>query len=794
MGKKVGLVTCYFKNNYGSMLQAYATKKFLDNNGIENETINIDYNKDFKVGKRKYYASQITNFKFIKNKMGMIKLKFQKKLNKELGKNIATRNKKYKEYRRVINLSRSSNDYNDLTNQAKELYTDVVVGSDQLWLPVNVVSDYYTLNWVPDDINKVSYATSFGFSSIPEKYDDLYKKFLNRINHLSTREESGVKIIEDITEKKAKLVCDPTILLAKEDWKKEIDEEPIYKEKYILCYFLGNNIEHRKFAERLKEKTGSKIVSLNHSDEYVKYSDTFCDYAPFDVGPKEWINLIENAEYVCTDSFHGTVFSILFNKKFFDFRRHNNKSKVSTNSRIDSLLDVAGISKDRILTGNEDIDKVLEYEIDYDKVNENIEKFRKDSQDWFLNSLTWKKDETKHINITVKEDCCGCTACYNICPVNAIEMCEDSEGFKYPKVDEEKCIKCGKCKLVCPIINTKQEQEHKIDGYVINNKNKEVRKESTSGGAFSAIAEYVIKNGGSVYGAAFDENFEVNHQEAKSIKDLSRFRNSKYVQSNLNDNFKKIKDKLENGKLVLFSGTPCQVEGLHSYLGKKYENLILVDVVCRAVPSPKLLRKYLDYIKKSKLKNENIEKVLFRDKSKYGYKYTLMTVKSKNYIYQEGIDTDQYLRAFFSGMAIRPACESCKFKKKYRVSDFTLWDCFNIEDFEKKFDDNIGSSRVLIQTDKGRKIFDEIKENIDYKKIDEDIIIRSSKELTNSTKANPKRKEFMKKLDDEEIDKLLSDYLPINLKTKIEKFGRTKLVNAKGYKKIKKFAKKILKR
>lgn len=794
MGKKVGLVTCYFKNNYGSMLQAYATKKFLDNNGIENETINIDYNKDFKIGKRKYYLSQIFNYKFIKNKFGMIKLKFQKKLNRELGKNIGIRNNKYKEFRRKINISRSSNNYTDLTNQAKELYTDVVVGSDQLWLPVNVVSNYYTLNWVPDEINKVSYATSFGFSSIPKKYDDLYKKFLNRINYLSTREENGVKIIKDITNKDAKLVCDPTILLTKKEWEEETFNKPIYNEKYIFCYFLGKNIEHRKFAERLREKTGYKIVSINHSDEYVKYSDTFCDYAPYDVGPKEWINLIANAEYVCTDSFHGTVFSILFNKKFFDFRRHNNKSKVSTNSRIDSLLDVAGISKERILKGTEDIDKVLKYEIDYDKVNKNIEKLRKDSQDWFLNSLTWKKDETKHINITVKEDCCGCTACYNICPANAIEMCEDNEGFKYPKVDEEKCVNCGKCKLVCPIINNKQEQEHKIDGYVINNKNNEVRKESTSGGAFSAIAEYVIKNGGSVYGAAFDKNFEVNHQEVKSIDDLSKFRNSKYVQSNLNDTFKQIKDELENGKLVCFSGTPCQVEGLYSYLGKEYENLILVDVVCRAVPSPKLLRKYLDYIKKTKLNNENIQKVLFRDKSKYGYKYTLMTVKSKNYIYQEGIDTDQYLRAFFSGMAIRPSCESCKFKKKYRVSDFTLWDCFNIEDFEKKFDDNIGSSRVLIQTDKGRKIFDEIKENIDYKKIDEDVIIRGSKELTKSTKLNSKRNEFMEKLDDEKIDVLLNDYFPINAKTKLEKFGRIKLVNAKGYKKMKKLAKKVLKR
>ena len=234
--KKVGIVSCYFKDNYGSMLQAYATKKILDKNEIPNETINIKYNKDFKNGKRKYYLSQITNFKFIKNKLGMVKLKIDKKLNKQLGKNIAIRTQKYKEFRKEFNLSRSNNTFKDLTNQAKELYSDVIVGSDQLWLPVNVVADYYTLNWVPDEINKISYSTSFGFSSIPNKYVELYRNFLNRINYLSTREESGVQIIKDIVARDAKLVCDPTILLTKDEWHEGSSKERKYDEKYILCY------------------------------------------------------------------------------------------------------------------------------------------------------------------------------------------------------------------------------------------------------------------------------------------------------------------------------------------------------------------------------------------------------------------------------------------------------------------------------------------------------------------------------------------------------------------------------
>lgn len=386
MDKKVGIVSCYFKHNYGSMLQAYATQKVLDNMEIPNETINIDENIDFANGKKKYYMSQITNIPFIKSKLGMVKLKLDKKINKNLGNNIQIRDNKYKEFEKNFKLTKPYKTYKELSAQCAN-YSDVIVGSDQLWLPVNVVADYYTLNWVPDNVNKVSYATSFGVSTVPDKYKNDYKKFLNRINCLSTREEAGIKLVDQLSDNKATLVCDPTLLLNKKEWMDIQKEEPIIKEKYILCYFLGKNIEHRKFAERLKEKTGCKIVSLNHADEYVKYSDKFCDYAPYDIGPAEWINLIRNAEYVCTDSFHGTVFSLINNTKFFTFERYSNKnSKVSTNSRIYSLLGIVDL-KERILSGTEDVDDVIKMQINFDNVNEKIDKFRESSKIFLKNSI-----------------------------------------------------------------------------------------------------------------------------------------------------------------------------------------------------------------------------------------------------------------------------------------------------------------------------------------------------------------------------------------------------------------------
>lgn len=789
--KKVGIVSCYFKDNYGSMLQSYATKKFLDKNQIPNETINVDYNEDFKNGKRKYYLSQITNLKFIKNKLGMIKLKVDKKVKKQLGKNISVRTKRYKEFRKEFNLSRSNNTFLDLTNQAKELYSDVIVGSDQLWLPVNVVSDYYTLNWVPDNINKISYSTSFGFSSIPNKYTELYTKFLNRIEHLSTREESGVKIIKQLINREAKLVCDPTILLTKEEWHNESTKERKYNEKYILCYFLGNNIEHRKFAERLRKKTGYKIVSLNHADEYVKYSDKFCDYAPFDIGPRDWISLIENAEYVCTDSFHGTVFAILFNKIFFDFRRHSNKSKTSTNSRIDSLLDVAGISSERILVGNEDIDKVLEYKIDYDKVNENMNKFREESKKWLLDSISWKDNGTKHIDVTIKEECCGCTACKNICPVNAIEMQEDEEGFLYPIVNEEKCIKCGLCKKVCPVLNPKVEKKEQY-AYIFQNSNEDVRKQSTSGGAFSAIAENVIDKGGIVYGAIFDSNFNVIHSGIENKKELYKFRNSKYVQSNLGDVFVEIKQNLDADRWVCFSGTSCQIEGLKNYLGKEYEKLLLVDVVCRAVPSPLIWKKYL---KLKQEENKDISRVYFRDKI-YGYKYSNFSMydSNNNLIYHNGVESDQYLRAFFTNICDRKSCYSCKFKKLNRESDITLWDCFNVEKYNIAFDDDKGTTRMLANTLKGKKIIEELKTAHKLEGVDVSLATDNFLAMFQPVKYNSNREKFLNDSRKMTESELFKKYFSDTFMVKVERIARKILLKIGIYKIMLNLGKKIRKR
>lgn len=388
--KKTYLVTCYFKHNYGSALQAFATQYFLDINGISNQTVSIEKLEDFKKGKRKFYLSQLFNFPFIKAKIGMVFLRVKKFFNKTLKRNLKKRDCAFKDFQsKHIRLTKDFSSYRELSSFCESNADNVVVGSDQLWLPVNVVADYYTLNFVPDSVNKVSYATSFGISSIPKKYVSKYRDFLLRFDYLSVREETGRTIVKTVAGIECEVVCDPTFLLTKDQWIELIGDKPFYSERYVFCYFLGKNRAHRKFAERLAKLTGCKIVSINHCDEYVKYSDSFADFAPYDVDPFAFLNLIYHAQYVCTDSFHGSVFSLQFNKRLFSFRRHSYGNKFSTNTRLDSLFKTAGYDSS-ICDGNEDeetIKSLIRNEYDYERINLNLEKASLLSRKWFINSL-----------------------------------------------------------------------------------------------------------------------------------------------------------------------------------------------------------------------------------------------------------------------------------------------------------------------------------------------------------------------------------------------------------------------
>lgn len=386
------------------------------------------------------------------------------------------------------------------------------------------------------------------------------------------------------------------------------------------------------------------------------------------------------------------------------------------------------------------------------------------------------------IDETNKKDCCGCTACANICPKNAITMEEDFEGFLYPVINKDKCINCGLCDKICPVKNKNVKTEKFEEAYALRIKDKDVLKKSTSGGFFTPISEYIISLGGVVYGVGFDENWNVCHKEAKSKENIQEFKGSKYVQSNLNGIFKKVEDNLKKEKYVLFSGTPCQVEGLKKYLKKDYDKLYTVDLICHGVPSPKLWREYLKFQEK-KYKSK-IKEVYFRNKT-YGYHSgTMKMVFDNGKEYYGSARVDYMLKSFFKEISSRPSCYDCRFKTRNHISDITIYDCWNIEKLNPDVkDDDLGFTNIIVNSIKGKNILQEIKDKFNIYKVDINKQIELDGSMVeHSAIPNNNRNLYYKDLDELGIEKNLNKYIKVSKKDYlIEKIKsilyKTKLLN-----------------
>lgn len=394
------------------------------------------------------------------------------------------------------------------------------------------------------------------------------------------------------------------------------------------------------------------------------------------------------------------------------------------------------------------------------------------------------------IDIKNKVECCGCSACKEICPKQCIEMLVDEEGFLYPNIDKELCVACNLCERVCPIINCIKEKKVEQRAFLAKHEDAKVRVESTSGGAFTSLAKFVLDKKGVVFGAGFDDDFNVKHMYVENEADLAIFRNSKYVQSNIDGSYGKVKEFLEQDRWVCFSGTPCQVEGLYHFLQKSYERLLLVDITCHAVPSPLVWNKYKEYCKPTT--DAKLIEAKFRSKEKYGYQYSQMCMKYDNgYNRYSGVESDPYLRAFFSDLSDRPSCYDCIFKKRYRVSDVTIWDCFDVYRIDKQFDDNQGVTRILAHTEKGATISSKL-ENCTVVEISPEVAVEGVKELTHSVELNPNRKEFFEDFLRMETKEVFEKWFPDTIKVRIERVGRYACERMGIYRIVKRIARKML--
>lgn len=344
-----------------------------------------------------------------------------------------------------------------------------------------------------------------------------------------------------------------------------------------------------------------------------------------------------------------------------------------------------------------------------------------------------------------KEYCTGCTACASTCPKCCIAMVTDENGFLFPVVDAQKCVSCGLCERSCPVIGVPRTLKTQPSAYAAYTKDETVRQNSSSGGIFTEIAKVVLQHGGAVFGAAYNRYFEVVHICTENEQDLAKLRGAKYAQSDLNSVFTRTKQKLDAGQEVLFSGTPCQVAGLKAFLCKDYENLLTVDFVCHSVPSPMAWREYVKYRAEQDNGGELPESINLRSKitgwSRYQYSNLFEYPNNPNHIAKSG--ESLYMKLFVGGYINRESCENCQFKGYSRISDLTIGDFWGIWDIAPELDDDKGISVVLVQSRKGKEIFDLIKQCCIIRTVSLEEASAQNQSILKSSPSNVRRAEVL---------------------------------------------------
>ncbi len=312
-------------------------------------------------------------------------------------------------------------------------------------------------------------------------------------------------------------------------------------------------------------------------------------------------------------------------------------------------------------------------------------------------------------------NCTGCGCCESLCPVSAIKMKENKKGFLYPVINEKYCINCGICKKNCPNLGRINKENNELKIYAMKNSNEDIRESSSSGGFFYNYAKLILELSGTIYGASFNSFNEVEHIRITELDNLKKLQGSKYVQSKINNSYIDVQKDLENDKFVLFSGTPCQVEGLKTFLSKKKtstEKLYTCDIICHGVPSPKIFNDYLTELEKQY--NSKIKNINFRHKENNLTQNIKITFENGDTYLSNYYKNDKFYKLFLDNVILRDSCYECKYSSFNRVGDISLGDFWGIENSIQNFDDNKGVSLVLVNTQKGKDIFNKLKNDFDF--------------------------------------------------------------------------------
>lgn len=688
---KVAMLSFHNAYNYGAALQAYALQCAIEEMGVQCEYIN--YTNEHR--KNAYDMSyQFKEALQKKNVSRAVRVMIGAPFIKSRG---AKFNRFYSEY-----LKKTSKVYHS-SSEARELnglYDKFIVGSDQVWNTENNGSDTaYLLDFVDDSQKKISYSSSFGMDSVPENFRERYREHLLQIERLAVRENVGVKIVKDLTGRDAHLVLDPVFLIGVDRWNKLRHNSKNSIEKYVFFY-TNNGSQIKDFLSTGYSMEGIKSHVLS---SYVTPKD-FIDSSVkvrVSMSPNDFLNEVASAEIVVTASFHCLAFAILFHKPFCVILTGNR----GKDERLLNLLKITELES-RIIDSDTTVDQI-QAEIDYDHVDSLLKPYLDYSKEYLRRAVFSEKD-IEHLQPVCDDNdryfcqdmrCYGCTACEAVCPVNAIKMKPDKEGFLSPIRDTEKCIECSGCHNVCQIFCEREKIQFSQEYYAVKNDDS-VREKSSSGGVFTAVSDVILEGNGAVVAACMCDDFSIKHTIIENSVQRDSARGTYYVQSNLGDTFVRVKNILKSGKKVLFVGTPCQVQGLKNYIGTESKLLYTCDLVCHGVPSPYVFERFINYIRE----HGCLTQFKFRDKS-LGWKngYTVSAIvdgkKVSNTLWMQS-----FLKMFSKSMINRRSCANCQYTSYDRVGDITIGDFWKIEKSRPDFKDNLGVSLLLINTEKGKKL------------------------------------------------------------------------------------------
>lgn len=659
------IITFHRALNHGAVLQAYALQNYIEQLG-------------FDAGIYDYCPSVENRYAGMKGKL----FKILRCLNE---KDYNEKEKRFSDF--VENRLHINN------NETPKVF---LAGSDQVWNTGTSMVPMYFLRFVGQNVIKASYAASMGSSKIAAENLKRIGKYLETFDYISVREKGVKESLSGLTDKEISVNIDPTFLLDKADWRLLEKEVPDVPDNYILVYVMHYSRNVNALLKWLRKETGAKIVVIDGQGaiQGKLTSLVIHDKAIHDAGPEEFLWLIDHAQSVVTSSFHGTAFSIIFNKEFYSIV--NPKAP----SRLENLLNMLDLpmvseSAERFIRN---------VGIEWSNV-ESIISLERNKAKKYLESIYASADKCKKrihkaCNISIVGDMCtGCSACEASCPTDAIKMVLNEEGFYRPVIDANKCVNCGRCIETCPIENFNgKTRKEAFYGW---SKQNEVLFKSSSGGFFRALADQIIHYyHGKIYGAVYSPDFKEVLFSSSDIDSMDRLQKSKYTVSNPSGIYQRIENDLKQGTYILFCGTPCQCAGLLLFLKKEYSNLLTCDFVCGGMASLAFYQEHLENI--AKKYGADITSVDFRSKSRGWGKYHISIGLSNGKTYFVREYNDPYFKCFaIEHISVSKSCIACEFHSLH-AADITCADFWGYR-AAKVEKNKLGISLLTANTEKGVK-------------------------------------------------------------------------------------------